>query len=57
MKVLLGIIIVLVLFAGSLLIAWTIWDFLVETPKQLKRIADKLERIADELERGNKHGN
>ena len=38
-----GVILVLVLVGGSVYIAVSVLEFIVETPKQLKRIADALE--------------
>lgn len=40
----LGCIVVLVALFGCIWVAATIFEFLVEVPKQLKRIADALER-------------
>lgn len=44
MKELFGFIVVLALLGCTIYVSFTIWDFIVETPKQLKRIADALER-------------
>lgn len=43
-------ILVAIVVFSSLYAVITVWDFIIETPKQLKRIADALERR-------NKYGN
>lgn len=43
------ILVAIVVFSGVYAVC-TVWDFIIETPKQLKRIADAMERM-------NKYGN
>lgn len=50
MKELIGCVFVLVLIGSSIYAVCAVWEFIIETPKQLKRIADALERK-------NKYGN
>jgi hypothetical protein len=44
MKEFVGFVLIIVLIGCTIYACFSVWDFIIETPKQLKRIADALER-------------